>query len=88
MAPNVGYCRLMSGNMRNALIVSMVALGSVVAVRSLSASPEPVLDDPPITLAATKRVELEDASLAEVIRRFASLARLPRPGSALAQRVP
>jgi hypothetical protein len=78
----------MSGNIRNALIVSMVALGSVVAVRSLSASPEPVLDDPPITMAATKRVELEDGSLAEVIKRFASLARLPRPGSSLAPHVP
>jgi hypothetical protein len=78
----------MSGNIRNTLIVSMVALGSVVAVRSLSASPEPVLDDPPITMTATKGVELEDASLAEVIRRFATLARLARPGSALAQHVP
>ena len=78
----------MSGNIRNALIVSMVALGSVVVVRSLSASPEPVLDDPPVSLTASSRVELEDAPLAEVIRRFASLARLPRPGSALAQHVP
>jgi len=85
---NVGYCSIMSVNIRNTLIISMVALGSVVAVRSLSASPEPVLDDPPITMAATKRVELEDASLAEVIRRFASLAHLPMPGSALAQGVP
>jgi hypothetical protein len=72
----------MSGNIRNTLIVSMVALGSVVAVRSLSASPEPVLDDPPISMAATKRVELEDASLAEVIRRFASLARIPKHDTA------
>jgi hypothetical protein len=78
----------MSGNIRNTLIILMVALGSVVTVRSLSASPEPVLDDPPITMAAPKRVELEDASLAEVIKRFASLARLPRPASALAQRAP
>jgi hypothetical protein len=66
----------MSGNIRNMLIASVVVLGSVVAVRSISASPEPVLDDPPISLAATKHVELEDASLAEVIRRFATLARL------------
>ncbi len=74
--------------MRNILIVLMAALGSVVVVRSLSASPEPVLDDPPIMMAATKRVELEDVALAEVIRRFASQARLPQPGSALAQHVP
>ncbi len=67
----------MSGNIRNMSIASVVVLGSVVAVRSISASPEPVLDDPPISLAATKRVELEDASLAEVIRRFATRARLP-----------
>ena len=68
----------MSGNIRNIWIASVVVLGSVVAVRSISASPEPVLDDPPISLAATKNVELEDASLAEVIRRFATLARLPK----------
>jgi hypothetical protein len=68
----------MSGNIRNVLIASVVVTGSVVAVRSISASPEPVLDDPPISMAATKRVELEDASLAEVIRRFATLARIPK----------
>jgi hypothetical protein len=60
------------------VIAAVVVLGSVTAVRSLSASPEPVLDDPPISMAATKRVELEDASLAETIRRFAALARLPK----------
>jgi hypothetical protein len=69
----------MSGNIRNMLIASVVVVGSVVAVRSISASPEAVLDDPPISMAATKRVELEDASLAEVIRRFATLARVPKP---------
>jgi hypothetical protein len=71
----------MSGNIRNLWVLSVVVVGSVVAVRSLSASsasPEAVLDDPPISMASTKRVELEDASLAEVIRRFASLARIPR----------
>ncbi len=56
----------------------MVVLGSVMVVRSISASPEVVLDDPPISMSATKRVELEDASLAEVIRRFATLARIPK----------
>jgi hypothetical protein len=72
----------MSGNIRNMLIASVVVMGSVVAVRSISASPEPVLDDPPLSMAATKRVELEDASLAEVIRRFATLARLPKQDAA------
>jgi hypothetical protein len=35
-----------------------------------------VLDDPPISLSTTRRVEIQDASLAETIRRFAALARL------------
>jgi hypothetical protein len=68
----------MSGNIRNFWIAALVVLGSVMVVRSISASPEPVLDDPPISMSVTRRVELEDASLAEVIRRFASLARLPK----------
>ena len=66
----------MSGNIRNVWIVGSVVLGSWITVRSLAASPEPVLDDPPISMAATKRVELKDASLAEVIHQFASLARV------------
>jgi len=66
----------MSGNIRYFMVGLFAVLGSFVAVRSLSASPEGVLDDPPISMAATKRVELEDASLAETIRRFATLARL------------
>lgn len=68
----------MSGNIRNIWIVSTVLVGSVIVVRSLAASPEPVLDDPPVSMTATRRVELEDASLAEVIHRFATLARAPR----------
>jgi hypothetical protein len=67
----------MSGNIRNFVIAAMVVFGSVTAVRTLWASPEPVLDDPPVPMVAVKRVELEDASLAEVIRRFATLARAP-----------
>jgi hypothetical protein len=66
----------MSGNIRNFVIAAVVVLGSVTAVRTLSASPEVVLDDPPISMTATKRVELEDASLAEAIKRFATVARL------------
>jgi hypothetical protein len=65
----------MSGNIRYFLIGAVTVLGSIVAVRSISASPEVVLDDPPLSLSATRRVELEDAPLAESIRRFASLAR-------------
>jgi hypothetical protein len=72
----------MSANIRNLWIVGTVVVGSWMIVRSISASPEPVLDDPPISMAATKRVELEDASLAELIRRFASLARLPKQEAA------
>jgi hypothetical protein len=69
----------MSGNIRNALIIGTVVLGSVVAVRSLSASTDTVLDDPPISLATTRRpAELQDDSLAETIRRFATLARLQK----------
>jgi hypothetical protein len=67
----------MSGNIRNLVVISVITLGSVVAVRSISASPEPVLDDPPISLTATRQVEIEDASLAETIRRFAALVRPP-----------
>jgi len=72
----------MSGNIRNGWVIGSVVLGSWFVVRSLAASPEPVLDDPPISLAATKRVELQDASLAEVIHRFATLAHIgPRENS-------
>jgi hypothetical protein len=65
----------MSGNIRNLSIGSMVVVGSVMVVHSLAASPEPVLDDPPLPTVAAKRVELEDAPLAEAIRRFATVAR-------------
>jgi hypothetical protein len=68
----------MSGNIRYFFMAAVVVMGSVLAVRSLSASPEVALDDPPIAMAATKRIELEDASLAEAIRQFAQLARLPK----------
>jgi hypothetical protein len=68
----------MSGNIRNLCIVGTVVVGSWMVVRSLSASPEAVLEDPPVPMMMAKRPELEDASLAEVIRRFASLARLPK----------
>jgi hypothetical protein len=67
----------MSGNIRNIWIVGTVVLGSWVTVRTLSASPEPVLDDPPVPL-VTARPELKDESLAELIRRFATLARVPQ----------
>jgi hypothetical protein len=66
----------MSGNIRTVSIVGLVVLGSWIAVRSLAASPEPVLDDPPISMSTRKRVELKDASLAEVIHQFAALARI------------
>jgi hypothetical protein len=66
----------MSGNIRTILFVGTVVLGSWVGVRSLAASPEQAPDDPPISVAATKRAELKDASLAEVIHQFAALARL------------
>jgi hypothetical protein len=36
-----------------------------------------VLDHPPVPMVAAKRVELADASLAEVIHRFATLAAAP-----------
>ena len=65
----------MSGNIRNLWIVGVAVVGSWVAVRSLAASPQPALDDPPISLAAHRHVELKDESLAEVIHRFATLAR-------------
>jgi hypothetical protein len=65
----------MSGNISKSWIIGSVVLGSWFVVRSLAASPEPVLDDPPVSLAATKRLELKDESLAEVIHRFATLAR-------------
>jgi hypothetical protein len=69
----------MSGNIRNALIIGTVVLGSFVTVRSLSASTEAAMDDPPISLVATRpRAELQDDSLAEAIRHFATLARLQK----------
>jgi hypothetical protein len=68
----------MSGNIRYFLVAAIVVMGSVLAVRSLSASPEVALDDPPIAMSARRRVELRDPSLAEVIRRFAEVARLPK----------
>ena len=69
----------MSVNIRNICIVGSVVLGSWVAVRTLAASPEPVLDDPPVSLVATRqRPELKDAMLAELIKRFAALARVPQ----------
>ena len=72
----------MSGNIRYFMMGLSVVLGSFLVVHTISASPEAVLDDPPISMAATRRVELEDASLAEVIRRFASLARVGKHGGA------
>ena len=68
----------MSGNIRYFVIGMVVVVGSFVAVRTIAASPEIALDDPPIAMSATKRVELQDASLAETIRRFATLARLDK----------
>ncbi|HEX4406149.1 MAG TPA: hypothetical protein VH560_15030 [Polyangia bacterium] len=68
----------MSGNIRTLWIASTALVGSVIVVRSLAASPEPVLDDPPVSIAATRPIEIEDTSLAEVIHRFATLARAPR----------
>jgi hypothetical protein len=76
----------MSGNIRNGWIIGTVVLGSWFVVRSLSASPEVVLDDPPVSLAATKRVELRDESLAEVIHRFATVARPLQQGVQLPAR--
>jgi hypothetical protein len=70
----------MSGNIRNVCLLSSVVLGSWIAVRALAASPEPVLDDPPISMAippTAARRELRDDGLAETIHRFATLA----PGS-------
>ena len=71
----------MSGNIRTIGVIGSVVLGSWVAVRTLAASPEPVLDDPPPSVAATVRPELQDASLAELIKRFATLARVPHQAS-------
>jgi hypothetical protein len=67
----------MSVNIRKVCLVSSVALGSWFAVRALAASPEPVLDDPPISMAKSVPRELRDDGLAETIHRFATLA----PGS-------
>jgi hypothetical protein len=67
----------MSGNIRTIGLIGSVVLGSWVTVRTLAASPEPVLDDPPLSLVASQRPELRDASLAELIKRFATLARAP-----------
>jgi hypothetical protein len=71
----------MSGNIRTIGVIGSVVLGSWVTVRTLAASPEPVLDDPPLSASATARPELQDASLAELIKRFATLARAPHQPS-------
>jgi hypothetical protein len=68
----------MSGNIRIIGLVSTVALGSWVGVRALAAPRVPMLDDPPIALTATSRLEVRDDGLAETIHRFATLARAPR----------
>jgi hypothetical protein len=64
----------MSFNVRNLCLLSTVVLGSLIAVRVAGTSSAPVLDDPPIRVAAPKRAELRDDALAEAIHRFATLA--------------
>ena len=50
---------------------------SWLAVRSLAASPEPVLDDPPVSLTTASQApaELADPALSRLIARFATAAR-------------
>jgi hypothetical protein len=67
----------MSSNIRNLSLLSSAVFASWLVVRSLAASPEPVLDDPPVPMAMAAAPELQDAALAELIRRFATLARTP-----------
>jgi hypothetical protein len=65
----------MSANIRYFLVGVVVVLGSVMAVRSLSASPEAELDDPPVAARGAEHVEIADAALAAEIHRFAAVAR-------------
>jgi hypothetical protein len=53
---------------------------SWLAVRSLAASPEPVLDDPPVSLttATAASSEVPDPALSRLIGRFAAAARQNR----------
>jgi hypothetical protein len=54
---------------------------SWLAVRSLAASPEPELDDPPLSLttaAETAPSEVQDPTLSRLIARFATAARRSR----------
>jgi hypothetical protein len=68
----------MSSNIRTIWILASAVFASWLAVRSLAASPEPVLDDPPVPMAMTTRLELPDAALAELIKSFATQAHAPR----------
>jgi hypothetical protein len=77
----------MSGNIRKVSLVSSLVLGSWFAVRAIAASPEPVLDDPPLSMTTSSRSELRDDGLAEAIHRFATLAPAAAPaGAPLASR--
>ncbi len=64
----------MSGNIRKLSVATFVVFGSWFAVRAIAAPPEPVLDDPPISMTTSARGELRDEGLAETIHRFATLA--------------
>ncbi|HTA19002.1 MAG TPA: hypothetical protein VK989_06900 [Polyangia bacterium] len=73
----------MSGNIRtlrafNIGIISAALIASVMFVRAIAASPETVLDDPPISIGIVSRAEVEDVALAQTIHAFALVARAPR----------
>jgi hypothetical protein len=67
----------MSAKARILWIYPAIVVASWLVVRSLAASPDAPLDDPPVSMTTTQ-TEVRDVSLARLIARFAEVARADR----------
>ena len=67
----------MSAKARIFWIYPAILVASWLVVRSLAASPDEALGDPPVPVTATQ-TEVRDVSLARLIARFAEVARASR----------
>ena len=70
----------MSAKARILWIYPVIVVASWLVVRSLAASPDAPLDDPPAPV-VTMQTEVRDVSLARLIARFAEVARADRSAS-------